>query len=128
MRLSGGPTGWIAGSRRTGRGPGIWSRRREPPCSGPPCAAAESRRCAPTLTRRPRSSQRQASRHQAPRWPRGSLASLPVTLTAVTDVQETVRVAQETGGHQQQAEALAEQSLLAMARGDWRQAEALADR
>src|SRR5215472_15014259 len=85
MRLSGGPTGWIAGSRRTGRGPGIWSPRRGPPCSGPPCAAAGSRRCAPTLTRRPRSSQRQASRHQAPRWPRGSLASLPVTLTTVTD-------------------------------------------
>jgi LuxR family transcriptional regulator, maltose regulon positive regulatory protein len=43
-------------------------------------------------------------------------------------LQETVRVAQETGGHQQQAEALAEQSLLVMARGDWRQAEVLADR
>ena len=43
-------------------------------------------------------------------------------------LQETVRVAQETGGHQQQAEALAEQSLLVMARGDWRQAGALADR
>jgi LuxR family maltose regulon positive regulatory protein len=42
-------------------------------------------------------------------------------------LQETVRVAQETGGHQQQAEALAEQSLLVMARGDWRQAEVLAD-
>jgi ATP/maltotriose-dependent transcriptional regulator MalT len=33
-----------------------------------------------------------------------------------------------TGGHQQQAEALAERSLLAMTRGDWCQAEALADR
>jgi LuxR family maltose regulon positive regulatory protein len=43
-------------------------------------------------------------------------------------LQESVRVAQETGGHQQQAEALAERSLLAMTRGDWRQAEALADR
>jgi LuxR family maltose regulon positive regulatory protein len=41
-------------------------------------------------------------------------------------LQETVRVAQETGSHQYQAEALAERSLLAMARGDWSQAEALA--
>jgi len=43
-------------------------------------------------------------------------------------LQETVGVAQETGGHQQQAEALAEQALLVIAQGDWCQAEALADR
>ena len=43
-------------------------------------------------------------------------------------LQETIRVAQDTGGHQQQAEALAQRSLLAIARGDWSQGEALADR
>jgi LuxR family transcriptional regulator, maltose regulon positive regulatory protein len=43
-------------------------------------------------------------------------------------LHKTIRIARETGGHQQQAEALAERSLLVMARGDWRQAEALADR
>jgi len=43
-------------------------------------------------------------------------------------LQETVRVAHENGGPQVEAEALSELALLAMARGDWSQAEALADR
>jgi LuxR family transcriptional regulator, maltose regulon positive regulatory protein len=42
-------------------------------------------------------------------------------------LQETVRLAAETGGHQNQAEALAERSLLAMARDEWSLAEVLAD-
>jgi len=43
-------------------------------------------------------------------------------------LQETVRVAHENGGPQVEAEALSELALLAMARGDWSRAEALADR
>ena len=42
-------------------------------------------------------------------------------------LQETVRLAAETGGHQNQAEALAERSLLAMTRDEWSRAEVLAD-
>jgi LuxR family transcriptional regulator, maltose regulon positive regulatory protein len=42
-------------------------------------------------------------------------------------LQETVRISRENGGHQNYAEARAQLSLLAMARGEWSQAEAHAD-
>jgi LuxR family transcriptional regulator, maltose regulon positive regulatory protein len=40
--------------------------------------------------------------------------------------QETVRIATENGGHQNQADALAWRAVLAIARGEWSRAEALA--
>jgi LuxR family transcriptional regulator, maltose regulon positive regulatory protein len=60
-RPSGGPIWSITGSTGTRPGPVTLPPRHGPPRSGPSCAAAESGRCAPTLTRRRRSSRPRTS-------------------------------------------------------------------
>src|SRR6266699_4826712 len=58
---------------------------------------------------------------------RGSRGSCPVIPMGDASLEDTVRVAEHVGAHEILALALGERSLLAMARGDWGQAEALAD-
>src|SRR5438309_1494431 len=57
---------------------------------------------------------------------RGSRGSCPVIPMGDASLEDTVRVAEQVGAHEILALALGERSLLAMARGDWGQAEALA--
>ena len=125
-----GRRGSIAGSTGTRPGPLTPPPRPGPPWSGLACAGMEPSRCAPTLTRpysgsRPASQQRR--RQRSPRCVKGSRESCAVTSTAVTRPWRTrSSAAEEVGAHEFLALALCERSLVAMARGEWSRAEALA--
>ena len=126
-RPSGGPTRSIAGN--TARGPAPMTRppRRGPLCCGPCCVAAGWSRCAPTPTKPRAGSRRRTSRRRRPRSfkvSRGSSAvtSMPATLTS----SDAISIG-DVGAPDVLAHALCERSLVAMTRGHWTRAEALAD-
>ena len=98
-----------------------------PPCSGPCCAGAGSSRCGPTPTR-----------PCASAWQRDIAAPVATVLQGIARVisgdlddgdtffQDAVSVREKAEGPEDVAAALCERSLVAMARDEWTQAEALA--